>query len=63
MTESQMLYACIAGNHNKKIIEKALNTLKQFANKNGKLYLYDRKGNSFLITSETEWITWEITEE
>lgn len=56
LTETQMLYICIASEHNKKIINKALETLKQFT-EDGTLWLYDKNGNSFKLTSDTEWIT------
>ena len=56
LTESQMLYIVIASEHNKKIINKALDTLKQFT-EDGTLWLYDKNGNSFKLTPDTEWIT------
>lgn len=56
LTESQMLYIGIAVNHNTRIINEALETLKQFA-ENGTLWLYDKNGNSFKLTPDTEWIT------
>lgn len=55
---------CIASNHNAKIIEKELNALKQLIKENGKLYLYDKDGNSFaVITPDTKVITCETIEE
>ena len=56
LTESQMLYMGIAARHNEQIINKALNTLKQFT-EDGTLWLYDKNGNSFKLTPDTEWIT------
>ena len=56
LTKSQMLYIGIASEHNKKIINKALDTLKQFT-EDGTLWLYDKNGNSFKLTPDTEWIT------
>ena len=56
LTESQMLYIGIAVNHNTRIIDEALETLKQFA-ENGTLWLHDKNGNSFKLTPDTEWIT------
>ena len=56
LTESQMLYIVIASEHNKKIINKALDTLKQFT-EDGTLWLYDKNGNSFKLTPDTEWVT------
>ena len=56
LTEDQMLYIGIASEHNKKIINKALDTLKQFT-ENGTLWLHDKNGNSFKLTPDTEWIT------
>ena len=56
LTEDQMLYIGIAAHHNEQIINKALNTLKQFT-EDGTLWLYDKNGNSFKLTSDTEWVT------
>lgn len=56
LTKSQMLYIGIASEHNKKIINKALDILKQFT-EDGTLWLYDKNGNSFKLTPDTEWIT------
>lgn len=56
LTESQMLYIGIASEHNKNIINKALDTLKQFT-EDGILWFYDKNGNSFKLTPDTEWIT------
>ena len=56
LTESQMLYIVIASEHNKKIINKALDTLKQFT-EDGTIWFYDKNGNSFKFTPDTEWIT------
>lgn len=56
MTESQMLFAAMIANHNANVIEKALNSLKQFAEDGGSLYLYDENGNSFKFTPNTEWV-------
>lgn len=56
LTESQMLYIGIASEHNKKIINKALDTLKQFT-EDGTLWLYDNNGNSFKLTPDTKWVT------
>lgn len=56
LTESQMLYIGIASEHNKKIINKALDTLKQFT-EDGTIWLYDKNGNSFKLTPDTEWVT------
>lgn len=56
LTESQMLYIVIASEHNKKIINKALDTLKQFT-EDGTIWFYDKNGNSFKLTPDTEWIT------
>ncbi len=52
-TETEILYDCIAMNHNGKIIDNALNALKQFS-KNGSIFLYDKNGNSFKITEDTD---------
>lgn len=51
--ETEILYDCIAMNHNGKIIDDALNALKQFS-KDGTIYLYDKDGNSFKITEDTD---------
>ena len=56
LTEYQMLYTIIASEHNKNIINKALDTLKQFT-EDGTLWFYDKNGNSFKLTPDTEWIT------
>ncbi len=53
MTETQLLYACISMRHNNKIIDEALNVLKQFS-ENGSIYLYDDNGNCFKITKDTK---------
>lgn len=56
MTETQMLLASIISNHNVKIVENALNTLKQFAENGDSLYLYDENGNSFKFTLDTKYV-------
>ena len=56
LTESQMLYIGIAANHNTRIINEALETLKQFA-EDGTFWLYDKNGNSFKLTPDTKWAT------
>ena len=56
MTETQMLFAAIISNHNANIINKSLETLKQFAEDGNSLYLYDENGNSFKFTPDTEWV-------
>lgn len=56
MTETQMLFAAIISNHNANIINKSLETLKQFADDGNSLYLYDENGNSFKFTPDTEWV-------
>lgn len=53
LSETKILYACIAMNHNSKIIDNALNKLKQFS-KDGDIFLYDKDGNSFKITEDTD---------
>lgn len=63
MTESQLLYSCIASHHNKKIIDNALDILKQFSREDSKILLYDKDGNSFYITPDTKWIHYEFYEE
>lgn len=57
LTKTQMLYVCVAAHHNEKIINKALETLKQFT-EDGTLWLYDKNGNSFKLTPDTECIIW-----
>ena len=44
LSETEILYACIAMNHNSKIIDNALNKLKQFS-KDGDIFLYNKDGN------------------
>lgn len=56
MTETQMLFAAIISNHNANIINKSLETLKQFAKDGGSLYIYDENGNSFKFTPDTKWV-------
>lgn len=56
MTETQMLFAAIISNHNANIINKSLETLKQFAEDGGSLYIYNKNGNSFKFTPDTEWV-------
>lgn len=53
MTEAELLYAAIATHHNEKIINDALNVLKQFS-KDGFIYLYDDNGKAFKITKDTK---------
>lgn len=53
LSKTEILYACIAMNHNGKIVDDALNKLKQFS-KNGSIFLYDKNGNSFKITEDTD---------
>ena len=54
MTEAELLYAAIATRHNEKIINVALNVLKQFS-KDGFIYLYDDdNGKAFKITKDTK---------
>ena len=60
MTEDQMLFAAMIANHNANVIEKALNSLKQFAEEGNSLYLYDKNGNSFKFTPDTEWVHMEF---
>lgn len=60
MTEAQALLIGIIANHNASIVEKALNTLKQFAEDGNSLYLYDENGNSFKFTPDTEWVHMEF---
>lgn len=60
MTEAQALLIGIIANHNAKIIENALETLKQFAEDGNSLYLYDESGNSFKFTPDTEWVHMEF---
>lgn len=56
MTESQTLFTAMIANHNANVIEKALKSLKQFAEDGGSLYIYDENGNSFKFTPNTEWV-------
>lgn len=60
MTEAQALLIGIIANHNAKIIEDALEILKQFAEDGNSLYFYDKNGNSFKFTPDTEWIHTEF---
>lgn len=60
MTEAQALLIGIIANHNAKIIEDALEILKQFAEDGNSLYLYDKNGNSFKFTPDVEWIHTEF---
>ncbi len=53
MTETELLYATIASRHNEKIINDALNVLKQFS-KDGFIYLYNDNGKAFKITKDTK---------
>ena len=59
LTDSQLLYIGICENHNTKIANDALNTLKHFT-KDGTLWFYDENGNSFKLTPDTKIVRWTI---
>ena len=60
--EDELLFISIHEEHNRKIINNALNTLKQFA-ENGEFWLFDENGNSFKLTPDTEYINYSFVEE
>lgn len=61
--EASMISVLLAENHNSRLVEDAIDTLKQFAKAGFDLYLYNDDDSCFKINEKTKFAYCKVLEE